>query len=172
MTRPTAQAPPAGSIILRPATQADLPAIVAMRDELNAIELAGCPHAAIIHMSVSEFAALWGPTFDSPAHCWRVVEETGKPIGFGLVYLMKPQTRPPGAYLHWAYLAEGKRQQGTGRMLFDELLGWARSQGVSRIELQFIEGNEPARRFWSKVGFRPYAQRCVHYLAEPTSSSR
>jgi GNAT superfamily N-acetyltransferase len=159
-----AQVPTAGSVSLRPATRADLPAIVAMRDELNNLELAGCPHAPIIRLTLDEFTALWGHTFDSAGHCWRIVEQGGRPIGFAFVYLITPSTRPPGAYIHWAYLRPGHRQQGTGRRLFDELAGWARRHGAQRIELQFIEGNEPARHFWTKVGFRSFAHKCVHYL--------
>jgi len=154
----------AGSVCLRPATPADLPVIVTMRNELNDLELAGCRHAPIIRHNLDEFTALWGHTLDSPQHCWRLVEEAGQPIGFGLIYLMTPPTRPPGAYLHWAYLRAGHRQRGTGRCLFDELASWARLKGAVRIELQFIEGNELARQFWTKVGFRPFASKCVHYL--------
>jgi GNAT superfamily N-acetyltransferase len=161
---------PAGSVCLRPATRADLPVIVAMRDELNDLELTGCPHAPIIRLSVQQFTALWGHTFESSQHCWRVVEEEGRPVGFGLIYLMAPPTRPQGAYLHWAYLRPGHRQRGTGRRLFDELANWARQHGVERIELQFIEGNELARQFWTKVGFRPFAAKCVHYLGAANNS--
>jgi GNAT superfamily N-acetyltransferase len=161
-----AQAATAGSVALRPATRADLTAIVAMRDELNDLELAGCPHAPIVRLSLEAFSALWGHTIDSAGHCWRIVEEDGRPIGFGLIYLMTPQTQPPGAYLHWAYLGTDHRQRGTGRRLFDELAAWARRQGAQRIELQFIEGNELARHFWTKVGFRGFAHKCVHYLDE------
>lgn len=158
------QSSAAESITLRPATRADLPTLVAMRDTLNDLERAGCPHGPILRMTLEAFTAVWGPTIDSPTHCWRIVEQAGRPIGFGLIYLIHPPTQPPGAFIHWAYLAEGQRQQGTGRRLFDELAGWARQQGAQRIELQFIEGNEIAQRFWHKVGFRPYAQKCVHYL--------
>src|SRR5262249_23561037 len=64
---------PGAGVALRPARRDDLPAIVAMRDALNALELAGSPHAPIQRLTVDEFAALWGPTFDDPRHCWRVV---------------------------------------------------------------------------------------------------
>jgi hypothetical protein len=35
---------------------------------------------------------------------------------------------------------------------------------VDRVELQFIDGNSIAERFWTKMGFRPYARKCVKYL--------
>ena len=149
---------------LRPATRADLPAIVAMRDALNVLELSGCPHASIQQLTVEQFSALWGPTLDDPAYCWRVVEAAGRPVGFGLIYLQNPRTDPPAAFLHWAYLNEEYRGCGMGKALLGELLEWARRQGASRVELQFIDGNEGARRFWEKTGFQPYARKAVRYL--------
>ncbi len=152
------------AVTIRPATAADLPALVGMRDALNRLELAGTPHAPIVGMSLEEFTSHWGVTLESPKYCWRIVEAAGRPVGFGLIYLMTPTTNPPGAYIHWTYLDEDHRRRGVGRQLFDHLLTWARGQGVYRIELQFIEGNEQAAAFWPKVGFRSYARRCVRHL--------
>jgi GNAT superfamily N-acetyltransferase len=149
---------------IRPAGPADLPAIVTMRDDLNAHELAGCPHASIQKLSLEEFTALWGPTFGDPDYCWRIVEEERRPIGFGLLYLIKPPTRPPGGFLHWAYLDSTHRRRGLGRALLENLFAWARSRRLCRVELQFIEGNEQARLFWTRMGFRPYARKCVRDL--------
>ena len=151
---------------IRPATIADLPAIVAMRDRLNVLERRGCPHAAIVPLTLAQFTAMWGETFTSPAHCWRVVEVAEELVGFGLIYLATPRTTPPGAYIHWAYLEETQRRGGLGRKLVDEMLAWARVQGATRVELQFIDGNGIAERFWTKVGFRPYARKCVQYFGD------
>jgi GNAT superfamily N-acetyltransferase len=150
---------------VRPASRADLPAIVAMRDDLNRLELEGSPHAPIQRLNLAEFTGLWGHTFDSARHCWRILDVDGQPAGFGLIYLMTPSS-PPGAYIHWLYLRPGQRRRGLGRMLVDELFAWARSQGAQRVELRFIEGNEVARQFWTKVGFLPYARTCVCYLGD------
>ena len=156
---------PAG-VTIRPVTAADLPAVVALRDALNRLELAGTPHAPIVGVTLEQFTAAWGGTLDSPKHCWRLVEAAGRPVGFGLIYLMTPLSTPPGAYIHWTYLDEPYRRRGVGRLLLDHLLEWAKGQGVGRVELQFIEGNGQAAAFWPKVGFRPFARRCVRYLGE------
>lgn len=156
-------------VVIRPARVADLPAIVAMRDALNDLERSNCQHAPIQRLSLDEFTAQWGQTLDDPGHCWRIVESAGRPIGFGLIYLL-PRTRPIGAFLHWAYLDAAYRGEGLGRHLFDHLVEWARSKGSKRIELQFIEGNEGGRLFWDRMGFRPYARKCVCYL-EPGDAS-
>ena len=155
--------PPIGPFLIRPAVAADLPAIVTLRDTLNRLELSGSPHAPIQRLTLDEFTALWGPTLEDPAYCWRVVETEGRLIGFGLIFLLG-QTQPPGAFVQWAYLEPAYRRQGLGRLLFDQLFTWARNVGANRIELQFIDGNTFAERFWAKMGFRPYARKCVRYL--------
>jgi GNAT superfamily N-acetyltransferase len=157
------------AVTFRQATAADLPALVAMRDDLNALERSGCPHACIVPLSVKQFTEVWGYTLDSPDHCWRLIEIDGRPAGFGLIYLSSPRTDPPGAFVHWAYLIPEARRMGLGRRLLDELLAWARSHGADRVELQFIDGNEAARGFWTSLGFRPYATKCVLPLAGPES---
>ncbi|MGE3804474.1 MAG: N-acetyltransferase family protein [Gemmataceae bacterium] len=149
---------------IRPATRADLPAIVAMRDDLNLHELKGCPHASIVRMELDPFTKVWGHTFDSPGYCWRLVELDGKPVGYGMIYLLSPRLEPPIAYVQWAYVAPTCRRLGLGERLMGDLADWAKQQGAGRIELQFIDGNEIAEGFWMKMGFQPYARRCVRYL--------
>ena len=151
--------------MIRAAIVSDLPAIVAMRDKLNVLERSGCPHASIVPLTLEQFTAMWGRTFDSPDHCWRIVEADRQPVGFGLIYLTTPRTTPPGAYIHWAYLEEDQRRSGLGRMLLEHLTDWAKQRGAGRIELQFIDGNQVAEQFWTKMGFRPYARKCVYYLS-------
>lgn len=150
-------------VTFRPASADDLPAIVALRNKLNILELAGSPHAPIQRLGVDEFTALWGLTLTRPDHCWRIVEAAGQAVGFGLIYLL-PNSRPLGAFIHWAYLEPEYRCRGWGQALFDHLMDWARNQRAARIELQFIEGNEAAQRFWSKMGLRTYARKCVYYF--------
>lgn len=149
--------------ILRPARRDDLPLIVQLRDALNALELRGSPHAPIRRLSVPEFDELWGATIGTENSQWTVIELGPKLIGFGLIYLV-PKPPPAGAFIQWAYVEESERRHGLGQKLLDHMTAWARDRGANRIELQFIEGNETARRFWTKLGFRPYAQRCVRYM--------
>src|SRR5438874_1681172 len=86
---------------IRVATIDDVPAIVAMRDRLNALELANCPHASIEPLTVAQFAERWGPTFGHPDYHWQIAEDDGRAVGFGLIYLTLPVTEPPHAFLHW-----------------------------------------------------------------------
>ena len=152
------------SVRIRPAAVADLPAIVAMRDRLNELERAACPHAAIQPFTLEQFTTHWSPSMSNPNFCWRIVDADGRPVGFGLIYLLAPQLPRSAAYIHWAYLEESLRRRGCGRLLLDDLLAWAKSKGASRVELQYIDGNQAAERFWTKMGFRGFARKCVRYL--------
>ncbi|MBL8794645.1 MAG: GNAT family N-acetyltransferase, partial [Planctomycetia bacterium] len=132
--------------LIRPATVQDLSAIVAMRDRLNDLERAGCPHAAIQPFTLEQFTAQWSASMSNPNFCWRIVEVEGRPVGFGLIYLNTPQVPRSAAYIHWAYLDDSLRRQGTGGRLLDDLLAWAKAKGAQRVELQFIDGNTGAER--------------------------
>src|SRR5262249_24819833 len=123
------------AVSIRPATADDLPTIVALRDALNDLERAACPHAGIQRMTLEEFTSAWGATLNSPTHCWRLVQVEGRPVGFGMIYLLFPQTRSPGAFVQWAYLDPAHRRRGLGQALFNHLLDWARARGAKRVEL-------------------------------------
>jgi len=155
--------PDASFPTIRPARASDLPAILVMRNALNVHERAGCPHASIQPLDLEEFTAIWGATIDDASHCWRIVEAAGVPVGFGLLYLI-PKFKPPVGFVQWTYLDRNHRREGVGQKLLDELLGWARSKGAVRVELQYIDNNTSAERFWAKLGFQPYARKCVRYL--------
>lgn len=164
MSRSDSPSPQSENVLIRPAMASDLPMIVTMRNDLNDLERAGCPHAAIQRLTLEEFATVWGPTLESRTHCWRIVEVEGRPIGFGLIYLLFPQLPAPAAFVQWAYLSPTNRRLGLGKMLMDHLFEWARFRGAIRVELQFIDGNASAERFWEKLGFRAYARKCVREL--------
>ena len=155
------------ALIIRPAQSRDLPTLVAMRNALNQLELAGCPHASIAKLTLDEFSAHWSPTLADADYCWRIVEVEGTPVGFGLLYIMKPLVAPLAGFVHWAYVEPSCRRKGLGQRLIEHLFAWAREKNVERIELQFIDGNEIAERFWAKMGFLPYARKCVKQLQNP-----
>lgn len=48
---------------------------------------------------------------------------------------------------------------GIGTAMFREMIAIARENGVTQMELEFVEGNERARALYEKVGFRIYGER-------------
>ncbi len=51
------------------------------------------------------------------------------------------------------WTAPSHRQRGVGRLLVDEVIGWAQSRGVRRMLLMVTSSNEPAIRFYKRLGF-------------------
>ena len=48
---------------------------------------------------------------------------------------------------------------GIGTAMFSEMIASAREKGVLQLELDYIEGNERARRLYEKAGFMEVARR-------------
>lgn len=59
--------------------------------------------------------------------------------------------------------------RGVGSRVMGAELRRLRAEGFSRVRLAYIQGNEPARRFWTKLGFAPAgaAVSTGRYVAVP-----
>ena len=51
------------------------------------------------------------------------------------------------------WTAPTHRRQGVGRLLVDEVITWARSRGARTLLLLVTSVNEPAMRFYERLGF-------------------
>lgn len=60
-------------------------------------------------------------------------------------------------------VAESNRRQGVGTALLDEAVAWARSAGVSKLELHVFPWNEPALGLYGSFGFEREGYRKRHY---------
>jgi len=84
-------------------------------------------------------------------------------IGLALVALKKnidDTIFSPRKYLHISEIAvaESHRGQGIGRSLMEKIHHWGREQGITEIELQVWERNDPAIVFYEKMGYQPWRQ--------------
>ena len=53
--------------------------------------------------------------------------------------------------------------QGIGSAMFGELISAAKAHGTEIVELEYLEGNERARRLYEKFGFRAVCQKLRAY---------
>jgi RimJ/RimL family protein N-acetyltransferase len=60
-------------------------------------------------------------------------------------------------------VAESHRRKGVGTALLDEAVAWARSAGVSKLELHVFPWNEPALGLYGAFGFEQEGYRRRHY---------
>jgi GNAT superfamily N-acetyltransferase len=94
---------------------------------------------------------------DDPEYFLRVAERSNEVVGYvfaGVEDTSWRDLRGPCGFIHDVYVAEGERQQGTGRALLDAAIEWARSRGRSQIVLWSKSGNEAAQRLFASLGFR------------------
>jgi ribosomal protein S18 acetylase RimI-like enzyme len=74
-----------------------------------------------------------------------------------------PDDPAPFAQIHDVYVKPEYRGHGVADMLMAAAERFARSQGVRVIRLGVLDGNDRARRFYARLGFREYA----HVLTKP-----
>jgi phosphinothricin acetyltransferase len=91
-------------------------------------------------------------------HCWLVAEdERGEVIG----YAYAGRHRQRAAY-EWSvemavYLSRGSHRRGTGRMLYEQLIGLLRKQGYLNAYAAITLPNSSSVGLHESLGFRPFA---------------
>jgi ribosomal protein S18 acetylase RimI-like enzyme len=71
----------------------------------------------------------------------------------GIVGASLDESDPTRAQLISMWTAPTHRQRGVGRLLVDQILVWARARGVCSLQLMVTSNNEPAMRFYQRLGF-------------------
>ena len=61
-------------------------------------------------------------------------------------------------------VAADQRRRGIGSALMDEALNWARSAGITKVELEVFPHNAPAISLYRKLGFEEEGRRRKRYL--------
>ena len=74
-------------------------------------------------------------------------------IPCGFVGSLLDQSDPAQAELVGMWTAPAHRQQGVGRLLVDEIISWARRRNAGTLLLMVTSNNEPAIRFYERLGF-------------------
>src|SRR5262249_23529737 len=72
----------------------------------------------------------------------------------GMAGGIRDPERPDTAELVSMWVAPDLRRQGGARALIGAVAGWARMQGVTRLELWVTDGNAPAVALYRREGFR------------------
>jgi GNAT superfamily N-acetyltransferase len=133
--------------MIRAATPADVPTILAFVRELAAFEREPDAVEATEPMLSS---ALFGET---PAAEAVIAEADGTPVGFALFFHnFSTWTGRRGLYLEDLYVTSGARGRGVGKALLRHLAQVATTRGCARFEWSVLDWNADAIAFYRSVG--------------------
>ena len=137
------------NIVIRMATEADMPAIHALVHELAVYERAPEAHTATIEDYLKDFKA---GIFEShvAVSTDASLEKQGEIVGMIFYYMAYSTWKGRMLYLEDFVVTENYRQYGVGQMLFETFLEIARQKECRLVKWQVLDWNEPAIKFYRK----------------------
>jgi len=146
-------------LTIRAATLADTPLIATLVRELAEYEKLA--HEAVATAADFE-KALFGP--QPKAHA-LIVERDGQVAGFAIYfYNFSTFLGQPGIYVEDVYIRPEFRRHGFGGAVFKYLAQKAIQEDCGRMEWWVLDWNEPAIRFYGKIGAKPMNEWTVQRL--------
>ena len=153
------QEPGTARITITPATEPDVPLILALIKELAEYERLS---HEVVATEADLTAALFGERPRARALLARV---GGEPAGFALYfYNFSTFLGRAGLYLEDLFVRPAWRRHGVGRHLLYALAEVAVREGCGRMEWSVLDWNEPAIRFYRSIGARPMEEWTVYRL--------
>lgn len=153
------------TITIRPATETDLPALLALYRELN-------PDDAPLPAATAR--SVWAAMATQQGRTVLVAELDGALSGTADCTVLPNLTRGGRSILvvENVVVADACRRRGVGRQLMDAAAQLAASSGCYKVQLLAADGDE-AHTFYRACGFQPLAQGFRLYLGkdQPTAQS-
>jgi ribosomal protein S18 acetylase RimI-like enzyme len=153
--------------VIRPATRRDIPAVVALWEELMDFHQARDPFFTRSPNGRHIFARFVEENIHNDGACVLVATVDGKIAGYcqGILDRHPPALAESdfGQILDFGVTAEYRRA-GIGEQMFQMLCEWFRREGMRRVEVRHSTYNEIGARFWPKMGFKPYLQTLFREL--------
>jgi ribosomal protein S18 acetylase RimI-like enzyme len=162
----------APAVVIRKATEADVPGIVELWKEFVDFHAVRDPYFTRSASGHENFAKYVAERMRKESDIVLVAEAAGCLVGFCVAGIVQ---RPPvyeisecGGIDSLA-VTEGYRRRGVGNRLVEEARRWFIGRGVRRIEVGVLMENRTAGSFWRKMGFRPYFEKMYLDLDAPVS---
>lgn len=151
---------------VRPATEGDLPALLALAAELSdslgaGAETAARPRTAaaacILEQRYREVLA------SDDRHLVVVVDAADQPLGAALLTVASANALLdlPAVHLSHSVVSRRHERQGAGRALVAAAVSFAESRGIDQLVVSVHPGSREANRFFARLGFAPLAVRRV-----------
>ena len=134
---------------VRPARRADADLLLGLIDALADYEKLERPDAAARGRLVQHAFG------DSPRIETFLVEQDGEAVGYALIFdAYSSFLARPTLYLEDVFVLPQHRRGGVGEQVMRYLAAEALRRGCGRMEWQVLTWNEPAIRFYDKIGAR------------------
>lgn len=147
--------------IIRTATRADAPVILALIRELADFEKLS--HEVTASVEALE-ATLFGPISYAEV---LIAEEEGEAAAFCLFFHnYSTFLAKPGVYIEDVFVRPAFRGRDLGKKLFAEIAAIARERGCGRIEWWVLDWNESALKFYRTMGAEPMNEWTVYRLTK------
>jgi ribosomal protein S18 acetylase RimI-like enzyme len=164
---------PRSALRVRPATGADVPALLALGDELRDALLPSVPEAggrprgtpagarAMLEQRYLEALS------DPDRHLVVVVNEAEEPLGMALFTIASANALLdlPAVHMSHAVVADKHKRRGAGKALVAAAASYADAHGLEQIVVSVHPGSRDANRFFARLGFAPLAVRRVAPVA-------
>ena len=149
---------PAGEIVIRRATRADLPAIGRLGALLVQTHHDFDPKRFIPATGRTErgYASFLGTQLDRPDVAVLVAVQDGQVIGYtyaGIEDVDWMALRGPAGVLYDIVVDPDRRRRGVGRLLLEATIAELRSARAPQVVLSTAERNERAQRLFESAGF-------------------
>jgi ribosomal protein S18 acetylase RimI-like enzyme len=157
---------PRGSLHVRPAREADLPAMVDLAEELRDTVLPAAEPGARGGASSGRVALeqRYREALEcEDRHLVLVVGPSDEPLGIALftVSPASPLLDAPALHMSHAVVADRHKRRGAGRALVAAAAACAEEQGLTQLVVSVRPGSREANRFFARLGFAPLALRRV-----------
>jgi GNAT superfamily N-acetyltransferase len=136
--------------VIRTATPADIPTILALIRDLATFER---EPDAVVATEAGLHDVLFGP---EAFCCCHLAEIDGEIVGFALWFRnFSTWLGRPGIYLEDLYVQPAARGRGVGKALLEALVEVARERGYGRVEWAVLDWNTSAHAFYRGLGAVP-----------------
>ena len=148
------------SLVLRPAGEADLPALGRLGAALIRIHHDFDPLRFLAPPVDAETGYAWflGTQMHDADACVFVAEQGGEVVGYvygGLEPMSWRELREAAGFIHDVVVADTHRGHGIGEALVERASEWLRHRGAPRVLLWTAQRNVAAQRLFLRLGFRP-----------------
>lgn len=160
---------------IRPATPADVPAVLPMVRAICAMHEQLDPDRFAMLPDVVDRYARWLPERAvDPRSVFLVAEDRGVVVGFLIatveasipIYRLKEF-----GFIHDVWVEPGFRGHGIGERLIDEAVRRFRLMGVEQVRLEVADANDGARRLFDTCGFRAATTEMLRQIAPAGESA-